>query len=209
MSANRSTRQTTAVTAVVGIHVVIGSALIAGTAMRDPPSSIRPVEAILVPPDAPPKDLLRRPPPPGDPRIPRLPLPTPGEIPIVPRNYDPVEMPPRDETVQTNLRPRHVPPIVQASVRDLRALAEAASGCYPSASRRLGEEGLVLLKIYVTAAGSVTDATVESSSGVARLDDAAVRCVRSSQLNGMWVPQTVSDQKVGAWMLLPWRWKLN
>jgi len=209
MSANRSTRQTTVVTAVVGIHVVIGFALIVGTTMRDLPARIRPPEVTLIPPEAPPSDPLRPPPPQSEAKFPQLPLPEPGDVPIVPRNYDPVAVPPHEETGQTNPLPRRVPPIVQASVRDLRALAEAASGCYPSASRRLGEEGLVLLKVYVTAAGSVTDATVESSSGVARLDDAAVRCVRSSQLNGMWVPQTVNDQKVGAWMFLPWRWKLT
>jgi protein TonB len=209
MSPNRTTRQTTVVTAVIGIHVIIGFALIVGTTIRDLPSQIRPLEAILIPPEAPPLDSLKPPPPMSDPKFPKVGLPPLGEIPIVPRNYDPVAVPPQEETGQTNPLPRRVPPIVQANVKDIRALAEAASGCYPAASRRLGEEGLVLLKVYVTATGSVTDATVESSSGLARLDDAAVRCVRSSQLHGMWVPQTVNGQQVGAWMHLPWRWKLN
>src|ERR1700687_1489251 len=139
MSANRTTRQTTVVTAVIGIHVIIGFALIVGTTIRDLPSPTAPLEAFVLPPEAPPLNSLKPPPPLSDPKFPKLPLPQPGEILIVPRNYDPVAVPLQDETGQTNPLPRRVPPIVQASVKDLRALAEAASGCYPSASRRLGE----------------------------------------------------------------------
>ena len=49
---------------------------------------------------------------------------------------------------------------------------------YPPISRRLGEQGTVLLKIVIDANGDVTSATVEKSSGYSRLDEAAVSWVK-------------------------------
>jgi protein TonB len=46
---------------------------------------------------------------------------------------------------------------------------------YPSASRRLGEEGSVVLLLLVKEDGKVGDAKVDSSSGHPRLDEAAVK----------------------------------
>lgn len=49
---------------------------------------------------------------------------------------------------------------------------------YPRISRRLNEEGSVVLRVSVDATGAVTDARVEISSGFPRLDEAAVEAVR-------------------------------
>jgi periplasmic protein TonB len=46
---------------------------------------------------------------------------------------------------------------------------------YPSASRRLGEEGSVVLQLFVNEEGKVTEAKVQTSSGFPRLDEAAVK----------------------------------
>lgn len=46
---------------------------------------------------------------------------------------------------------------------------------YPPASRRAGEAGTVVLRIYVLENGRVREATVSTSSGFPRLDEAAVR----------------------------------
>lgn len=46
---------------------------------------------------------------------------------------------------------------------------------YPAASRRLGEEGTVVLLLYVGVDGAVLEARVDKSSGFSRLDQAAVR----------------------------------
>jgi protein TonB len=46
---------------------------------------------------------------------------------------------------------------------------------YPSASRRLNEEGSVVLALLVGEDGKVKEAKVETSSGFARLDEAAVK----------------------------------
>ena len=49
---------------------------------------------------------------------------------------------------------------------------------YPEVARRLGQEGVVLLIIRVSAAGSVTGVEVVESSGFRLLDRAALDAVR-------------------------------
>jgi protein TonB len=55
-------------------------------------------------------------------------------------------------------------------------IAAAISACYPSASRRLSEEGRVVATITVGADGKAGAVTVTQSSGFPRLD-AAIECV--------------------------------
>ncbi len=49
---------------------------------------------------------------------------------------------------------------------------------YPPASRRRGEEGTVLLELWVGADGSVSEVSIKRSSGFVRLDRAAREAVR-------------------------------
>jgi protein TonB len=49
---------------------------------------------------------------------------------------------------------------------------------YPAEARRLKQEGRVLIEVEVSAEGRVLSATVKRSSGVAALDEAALRAVR-------------------------------
>ena len=50
---------------------------------------------------------------------------------------------------------------------------------YPALSRRLGEEGIVVLRVELDETGRVAAAQVASSSGYARLDEAALAAVRT------------------------------
>ncbi|MHB1397605.1 MAG: energy transducer TonB [Trichloromonadaceae bacterium] len=50
---------------------------------------------------------------------------------------------------------------------------------YPRLARQRGWEGLVALRVRVSAAGEVLDAWVEHSSGHAVLDQAALKAVQS------------------------------
>jgi protein TonB len=52
-------------------------------------------------------------------------------------------------------------------------------GVYPAASLSMNERGKVGLKISLSENGTVRGAVVESSSGIRRLDEAAVRYVRT------------------------------
>jgi TonB family protein len=52
-------------------------------------------------------------------------------------------------------------------------------GIYPMVSRSMNEQGQVGLKILLSEKGTVQGAVVESSSGIPRLDDAAVKYVET------------------------------
>lgn len=70
---------------------------------------------------------------------------------------------------------------------------------YPALSRRMGEAGKVMLRIFVNEQGLPAQVQIRTSSGHARLDDAAMATVR------LWrfVPARRGDTPVGAWVLVP------
>lgn len=62
---------------------------------------------------------------------------------------------------------------------------------YPTMSKRLGEEGSVILLLTVDEEGRVTDASVDTSSGFERLDEAAVKEAKRPR-NWRFFPGTVN-----------------
>lgn len=76
---------------------------------------------------------------------------------------------------------------------------------YPPASRKLGEEGYVILALLIMADGSIGDIRVEKSSGFRRLDDAAIAFYRD---NGKFLPSVKAGKKVAAWKTLKVVWSL-
>lgn len=59
------------------------------------------------------------------------------------------------------------------------ACSERTPPAYPATSRRLGEEGQVVLRVELDEQGSVSAARVVSGSGHARLDEAALAAVKA------------------------------
>ncbi len=70
---------------------------------------------------------------------------------------------------------------------------------YPSASRRAHEEGTVMLKVLVSPDGRAQDLMVATSSGFARLDDAALATVK----RWAFLPAKQAGRPVSAWVLVP------
>jgi periplasmic protein TonB len=66
---------------------------------------------------------------------------------------------------------------------------------YPPTSRRLGEEGTVVLMLLVTEDGHVADAKIDKTSGFPRLDEAAVRESRRWRV----ISAKEGDKPVAAW----------
>jgi protein TonB len=70
---------------------------------------------------------------------------------------------------------------------------------YPALSRRMGEQGRVLLRVYVHADGSAGQLEIGESSGFERLDRAA----REAVARRRFVPARQGERPVAAWVLVP------
>jgi protein TonB len=114
----------------------------------------------------------------------------------------PPEPPPSAATAQPAVPPQAsaaapalpvVPPRFNADY--LRNPAPA----YPPLSRRMGEQGRVLLHVLVTAEGEPERIELRTSSGSARLDGAALGAVKRWKF----IPARQGDRPVPAWVLVP------
>lgn len=70
---------------------------------------------------------------------------------------------------------------------------------YPPLSRRLGEQGRVLMRVFVDPNGAPAQVELRQSSGSRRLDAAAETAVRRWRF----VPARRGREAVGAWVLVP------
>lgn len=70
---------------------------------------------------------------------------------------------------------------------------------YPALSRRMGEEGKVVLRVFVNQQGLPTQVELRTSSGFSRLDSVALETV--SQWKFM--PARRGEQSISAWVLVP------
>ena len=76
---------------------------------------------------------------------------------------------------------------------------------YPPLSRRMGEEGKVVLRVLVNERGFAEDVQVRTSSGFPRLDAAALESVR----HWKFVPARRGDAPAAAWVLVPLSFSLR
>jgi len=76
---------------------------------------------------------------------------------------------------------------------------------YPPVSRRLQEQGQVLLEVYILPDGSVGDIRLKRSSGYARLDEAASTAVRQWR----YVPARRGNVAIAYWYLQPVHFALS
>lgn len=93
----------------------------------------------------------------------------------------PVEAPVNSTALVTTAvkPPPAPPPVVAAGVKKAPEIdpkfKRRFQPEYPPTSRRLGEEGSVILQVLVGADGKVQDAKVQKTSGFPRLDEAAIK----------------------------------
>ena len=76
---------------------------------------------------------------------------------------------------------------------------------YPLVSRRLGEQGKVLLRVHVSAMGLAEKVEVKAGSGYARLDQSAHDAVSRWRF----VPARRGDQAIAAWVQVPITFQLE
>lgn len=76
---------------------------------------------------------------------------------------------------------------------------------YPSVSRRLREQGEVLLDVYILPDGTVGELRLKRSSGHARLDRSALEAVKRWR----YVPASRGGEPIPYWYVQPVAFRLN
>jgi protein TonB len=171
------TRTTAVFVGIIVLHVLFFWALKQGL-VRAGINLVQDFAIMDLPPPPPPPEDLDEPPPP-----PPVDVPPPVEPPPL-IELPAFEGPSTAITAKVQETPRAQPqtPARQAQITPPRfksrsdRISAAIAACYPSASRRLSEEGRVVATISVGADGKAGSVTVTQSSGFPRLD-AAIECV--------------------------------
>lgn len=125
--------------------------------------------------------------------------PVPAEFSVAPAPPEPVPLS-APEPAAAQPAPQPAPP---APPREIPASAvqylEVPVPIYPRASRRAGEAGRVLVRVFIDEAGLPRQVLVHQSSGFARLDEAATAAVRKARFK----PYSDNGQPVAGWALVP------
>jgi len=169
---------------------------------------------------------------PGPPSRPQASTTAPRPLPLAPRRARPPPPPapvhaaplpagPPSELAASSLAPTAVEPSSPGDPEEERGAEPAGGGvtaprsdaglltnpapAYPRASRRLREEGRVLLDVLILADGAVREVRLRRSSGHARLDEAALEAVRRWR----YVPARRGDEPIAFWHVQPIDFELS
>lgn len=116
----------------------------------------------------------------------------------------PPPVPPRTAPIEAAPAPATTPVAITAARFDADYLHNPKPA-YPHASRRLGEEGRVLLRVHVSADGFAEKIELKLSSGFSRLDQAAQETVSRWRF----VPARRGDEAIAAWVQVPITFQLE
>jgi protein TonB len=207
--------------AALALHAAVGAALISYEPSRQvllstvplmvdliTPPKIEPVPPVEIPPPPPkpkpkvrPKPVIKQPEPP--PPVVTAPIEAPTPVEVAPPPPPPPPPPPEPAPIVAPAPPP-APVMVSPPVFTADYLQNPPPS-YPMLSRRLGEEGRVVLRVLVNPGGGADEVQIRTSSGHERLDDAARETVRRWRF----VPATRGEQPVAAWVLIPISFRLE
>lgn len=172
--------------AVIGIHILIIYGLAATMGVVKVPQFAAPLEAVFIPV----QETQSEPEPPAvKPEIDQQVMPT--ETPMPELQFDEPVAPVENTTPSENAIAATT---AGAVAQDLKT-SNRVEPTYPPAARRAGEEGTVRLKVLVDEKGRPKDVAVATSSGFARLDEAAMAAVRKWRF----VAATNGSNPISAW----------
>ena len=191
---------------VVLLHIGLVYALIAGLAYRTAEIVPPPIETKII--QETPHERVEPPPPPPAFQPPPPPFVPPPEVRIATPPPAPAV-----STAITNVTPVRppapappAPPREPVTVQPHIDTAASREPEYPPVSRRLGEQGTVLLQVLVDEKGRATEAKVVQSSGFPRLDQAAIDGVKQ---NYRFVPGTRDGKPEPMSYTFKFTWKLR
>ncbi|MBW2939959.1 energy transducer TonB [Zhongshania aquimaris] len=185
-----------------------------------------PAEAVQIPSasKAPPPQKEVEPPPKPLPKP--KPKPKPKPLPKPKQKLPPLpKAPPSEKAIRREDQaeePQSPPPPVQKTVKraeeDNKALGAPITPprhdanplnnpapAYPTISRRLKEEGIVILELLILPDGKVGEVRVKKSSGFKRLDKTAMKAVKRWR----YLPAKRGDEAISYWYLQPLEFSLN
>lgn len=185
----------------IGVHILLLWALLSGLA-RDVVEAVQePLQVALIA-EAPPVQAPE-PPPPEVVKPPEAYVPPP-EVKVAPPPQPP------QKTIQQVKTAKPDPVPVVREPQPVKPRADPKHGNtqppYPPASRRMGEEGRVVLRLYVSEDGRVTDGSVAQSSGFPRLDQVALIHARRTW---RFLPALENGRPVGHWMKFAVQFRLT
>ena len=155
----------------------------------------------------------------------------PKAVPIVKKSITPKPAPVVDTTVNTTVNTAPAPqapgppaqtavpsaaaapaaPAMQAPPAPLKTISSGVAYLqpprprYPSLSRRMGEEGRVILRVLINVKGHPEQVAVQQSSGSVRLDEAG----RQAVLSALFQPHIDNGQAVAVYVITPIVFELN
>ena len=188
---------------VVALHGVVFYALLQMNVIRLPAElPLLQVELLTPPaPELPKPEIVPPKPRPVEKRpVPRpvqelTPLVVPAEVPVSAPVIEVSAVPP----APTFLPPAPPAPAAPSKPRFDADYFDNPKPVYPHMSRRLKEEGRVVLRVQVATNGLPTDVTLHASSGSERLDQSALETVRRWKF----VPARLGNEPVAASVLVP------
>ena len=137
--------------------------------------------------------------------------PPPAPAPKTPPPKTPAPPPPAPTSTAPAITQAPTPPAPAPAAPAIRtgAVIQAGAHCakpdYPSASRRMEEEGTVTLKFLIGVDGKVLQADIEKTSGFTRLDEAARNALSKCQFR----PGTVDGKPEQSWASIKYTWRLE
>lgn len=171
--------------AVAAIHVGVLYGISVSLGVIEPPKLVQPSEVVFVPtaPEQVEQQEVRV----AEPEIaqPDVTVPEPEVMPEIPLEPAPVmEAAPAEAAPQA----------IGGPMQELKA-TQRVEPTYPAVSRRLGEEGVVQLRVLVDPQGRPQQVAVHQSSGHTRLDQAAIAAVKRWRFQ----PATSGSGPVASW----------
>ena len=181
-------RHTRGIALVLALHALLLWAISSGLARKVVRMTENTVEAVLMSEAPPPAPAPKTPPP----KTPAPPPPAPtSTAPAITQAPTPPAAAPAAPAIRTGA-------VIQPG-------AHCAKPDYPSASRRMEEEGTVTLKFLIGVDGRVIQADIEKTSGFTRLDEAARNALSKCQFR----PGTVDGKPEQSWASIKYTWRLE
>lgn len=175
---------------VIAGHVAIIYIIATSLGFVEAPKFAEPMQTVII--DTPQTTVEKPPTPKVELAEPQLDVPIP-ETPI----EVPVEEPP--VVTSTDVAPTESVPDAELAVR------RRVEPAYPPASRRVGEEGTVTVRVLVDERGRAGEVRLAKSSGYSRLDEAAIAAIRK----WTFAPAMRGAQSVPAWTTVRVTFQLN